>query len=102
MEFLTGDMPCALLDENGCCIIYPVRPFTCRDYLNLRDSTTCLPENINETEPATLILHLSDAVTERLKTLHNRFNAGSEDMSLRSLLHDLWMKGNEACCTHFK
>lgn len=84
--FYQAQRPCALLDDKGCCIVYPVRPFTCRDYLNLRDPAACLPDRINEEEYATLILYLSDIVSERLEILHRRFDDGSDDKSLRSLL----------------
>ncbi len=84
--FYQLERPCALLDVNGCCTVYPVRPLTCRDYLNLRDSSVCLPERINEGENATLILHLSDSVSQMMEILHQRFDDGSDDMSLRTLL----------------
>lgn len=77
---------CALQDENGLCIVYPVRPFTCRDYFNIRDSRVCNPNQINEDENATLIIQLSEAMSEKLETLHQRFDDGRGNMSLRSLL----------------
>jgi len=46
----------------------------------------CLPGRINGEEKATLIMYLSDTVTQHLETLHRRFDQGSNDMSLRSLL----------------
>lgn len=84
--FYQMQRPCALLDENGCCIVYPVRPLTCRDYLNIRDCNACLPDRINEEKEATLIMDISDKVSELLETLHHRFDYGDDNMSLRSLL----------------
>lgn len=86
--FYQLERPCALLDDKGSCIIYPVRPFTCRDYLNIRDSAVCRPERINE-EEATLILHMPDRISSFFEILHRRFNKGSEDMSLRPMLAEL-------------
>jgi hypothetical protein len=63
-----------------------VRPLTCRDYLNLRDPGACLPDRINEETEATLVMHLSDIIAERLEILHRRFDQGRDDMSLRSIL----------------
>lgn len=80
------ERPCALLDGKGRCTVYPVRPLTCRDYLNIRDSTACRPDRINGEDAATLILYISDTVSERIETLHRRFDDGSGDMSLRSIL----------------
>ncbi len=104
-SFVTDDLPdkydllllcfyqlerqCALLDDNGRCVVYPVRPFTCRDYINISDPSVCHPDRINEEEPATLILHLSDKVSQLLEILHHRFNEGNPDMSLRSRLLSL-------------
>ncbi|PKL19135.1 MAG: hypothetical protein CVV49_02335 [Spirochaetae bacterium HGW-Spirochaetae-5] len=77
---------CALLDKNGRCMVYPVRPFTCRDYFNVRDASACHPEKINDENNATLIVYISDAITEKIEVLHRRFNKVSDDMSLRRLL----------------
>jgi len=84
--FYQLERPCALLDDSGRCLVYPVRPLTCRDYLNLRDPAACLPELINEEERATLIMYLSNTVSDRLEILHRRFDQGNNDMSLRTLL----------------
>lgn len=84
--FYQMERPCALLDKNGCCIVYPVRPLTCRDYLNIRDCNACLPDRINEEKEATLIMDISDKVSELLELLHRRFDQGDDNMSLRSLL----------------
>jgi len=89
--------PCALLDADGRCIVYPVRPFTCRDYLNLRDPAACLPDRINDEEHSTLMLYLSDTVSDRLEILHKRFDHGSDDRSLRSLLVRFFESGTEPC-----
>ncbi len=77
---------CALLDKNGRCMVYPVRPFTCRDYFNVRDSSACHPENINDENNATLIIYISDDITEKIEVLNRRFDKVSDDMSLRRLL----------------
>jgi Fe-S-cluster containining protein len=84
--FYQMQRPCALLDKNGRCIVYPVRPLTCRDYLNVRDPDACLPDLINEEKEATLIMDISDKVSELLEILHQRFDYGDDNMSLRSLL----------------
>jgi len=84
--FYQLERPCALLDKNGRCIVYPVRSLTCRDYLNIRNSDACLPDRINEEKEATLIMDISDKVSELLEILHRRFDYGDDNMSLRSLL----------------
>lgn len=84
--FYQMERPCALLDKNGRCIVYPVRPLTCRDYLNIRDCNACLPDRINEEKEATLIMDISDKVSKLLEILHRRFDYGDDNMSLRSLL----------------
>lgn len=78
--------PCALLDDQGRCIVYPVRPFTCRDYLNIKNPEACLPERINNDARATIIMYLSDDISEKFEQLHHRYNKNGDDMSLRKLL----------------
>ena len=85
-RFYQLNRPCALLDKNGRCIVYPVRPLTCRDYFNIRDSSACHPERINDENNATLIIYLSDTIAQKVEILHARFDNGSYDKSLRSLL----------------
>ncbi len=80
--FYQLERPCALLDEKGRCMIYPVRPLTCRNYLNLRDRNVCLPDRINTEEPATFILDISDIASARIEILHRRFER-ENDTSLR-------------------
>lgn len=87
--FYQMERPCALLDDNGRCIVYPVRPLTCRDYLNVRHPDACLPERINEESEATMIMYLSDTVSGCLEILHRRFDEGRNEMSLRILLAHL-------------
>lgn len=84
--FYQLERPCALLDEKGRCVVYPVRPLSCRDYINLRDSEVCHPERINEEENATLVMFPPDTISQKLEILHRRFDSGSDNMSLRSLL----------------
>jgi Fe-S-cluster containining protein len=84
--FYQLERPCALLDSSGCCIVYPVRPLTCRDYLNLCDPEICHPDRINEEEQATLVMLLSEAVSQKIEILHRRFDISDNDMSLRTLL----------------
>jgi Fe-S-cluster containining protein len=85
-RFYQLNRPCALLDKNGRCIAYPVHPLTCRDYFNIRDSSACLPERINDENNATLIIYLSDTIAQKVEILHRRFDDGSNDKSLRRLL----------------
>ncbi len=84
--FYQLERPCALLDDNGRCVVYPVRPLSCRDYINLRNSAACLPDNINEVESSTLIMYSPDSVIQLLEKLNSRFDECSGDTSLRSLL----------------
>jgi len=95
--FYQLERPCALLDENGRCVVYPVRPLTCRDYMNIRDPEACLPERINEDGNATLIMHISDSIAEHIEILNRRFDQGCDDMSLRGLLVRILEPGCSSC-----
>ena len=84
--FYQLERPCALLDVKGRCMIYPVRPLTCRNYLNLRDRNVCLPDLINTEEPATFILDISETATARIEILHRRFERGNDTSLRRQML----------------
>lgn len=78
--------PCPLLDHNSRCSVYPVRPFTCRIYVNLSDPSGCSPEDINDGEVKTYLLDLEENANEILDRLHFRFMKYEGDTGLRSLL----------------
>ncbi|MCU0822397.1 MAG: YkgJ family cysteine cluster protein [Spirochaetes bacterium] len=77
---------CPFLDESGRCIIYHIRPLTCRAYINLGDPSVCPPEMIHETDTATYILDLDDEANDILDQLHFRFERYPEDTALCSLV----------------
>jgi len=78
--------PCPLLDSSGCCLVYPVRPLTCRIYLSFSDPSHCSPEYINDDEISTYLLNLEENASEILDRLHYRFQKYENDTGLRSLL----------------
>jgi Fe-S-cluster containining protein len=78
--------PCALLDDNGACGIYPVRPLTCRIYLSFSDPMYCDPDYINESDVRTYLLDLEESASELLDQLHMEFDRFENDMGLRSVL----------------
>ena len=77
---------CPFLDETDQCIVYSIRPLTCRAYINLGDPSVCPPEMINETDIATYILDLDDEANDLLDELHFRYEKYPEDTSLCSLV----------------
>lgn len=77
---------CPFLDLTDRCMIYPIRPLTCRAYINLGDPSVCPPEMINETDTATYILDLDDEANEILDTLHFRHEKYPGDTALCSLV----------------
>jgi len=78
--------PCALLDENQKCIIYPVRPLTCRIYVNFSEPTDCDPDLINNGDAETYILDLEDEAQNILERLNHKYEKHKGDRGLRSLL----------------
>jgi Fe-S-cluster containining protein len=78
--------PCPLLDSNGSCMVYPVRPLTCRIYMSFTDPGHCSPEYINDDEVSTYLLNLEENANEILDKLHYRYSKFSDDTGLRSLL----------------
>ncbi len=77
---------CPFLDEENRCLIYPIRPLTCRAYINLGDPSVCPPEMINEADTSTYILDLDDEANDILDRLHFRYERYREDTALSSLV----------------
>ncbi len=78
--------PCALLDENKSCIIYAVRPLTCRVFLNFSEPVNCHPDFINSGEVHTYILDLEEEAIIILDKLHEKYKRFGENQGLRSML----------------
>lgn len=78
--------PCPLLDENGACSIYPVRPITCRIYMSFSDPALCAPDKINEGEVVTYVLDFLEEANVLLDRLHVKFLNGKKHTALRAAL----------------
>lgn len=78
--------PCPLLDKTGCCMIYQVRPFTCRMYISLEEPFYCDPDYINDDVIPTCLIDLAEHANELLDTLHFKYVRFPGDTGLRSLL----------------
>lgn len=78
--------PCPLLDKAGCCMIYPVRPFTCRMYISFEEPFCCDPDYINDDVIPTCLIDLAEQANELLDNLHFKYVRFPGDTGLRSLL----------------
>lgn len=78
--------PCPLLDSDGSCSVYPVRPLTCRIYVSFSEQYRCDPDYIDEGSPPTALLDLEEQANGILDSLHFRFQRFGGDTGLRSLL----------------
>ena len=85
-SFYQFKRPCPLLDKNNRCIVYPVRPLTCRIYLSFSDPVKCEPEYINESEIHTYLLDMEEEANELFDELHFKYDRFGGDSSLRTLL----------------
>jgi Fe-S-cluster containining protein len=72
-SFYQLKQPCVFL-KNRECMIYEVRPLTCRTYISLSDPVLCMPENINESGVPTYLLDLEENGSQLLDTLHEKYN----------------------------
>jgi Fe-S-cluster containining protein len=79
--------PCILLNDDGACGIYPVRPLTCRIYMSFSDPSYCDPSYINDADVRTYLCDLEEEASEILDRLHERYDRFDGDMGLRSLLY---------------
>jgi Fe-S-cluster containining protein len=76
---------CPLLLNNEC-MIYPVRPITCRMYISFSDPVRCNPDYINKGAPPTYLFDPEEAVDRLIDKLHFKFMKFEGDTGLRSLL----------------
>ncbi len=77
---------CPLCDSDGLCMVYPVRPLTCRIYMSFSDPGLCDPSYINDEYIPTYLLNLEEAANDILDRLHFKYQKFREDTGLRSLL----------------
>ncbi len=86
-RFYTLQIPCPLLDSEGKCIVYPVRPLTCRSFFSRDVNRFCLPPVCDDELDGTFMVLLNEQVETVLDELH--FKACLDESiptSLRSAL----------------
>lgn len=77
--------PCSLLDEEGKCSVYDVRPITCRIYFNFSKAEMCNPDKIHDPDIPTYLVDVQEETNLLLDKLHLKF-ARFESTGLRSTL----------------
>jgi len=80
--------PCPLLSVDGSCMVYEVRPLTCRMYVSVSDPLRCDPDYINDDVIPTCMITPGARADRLLDMLHERYG-GSDDTGLRSQLFRL-------------
>jgi len=88
--------PCPLLDPNGACSIYALRPMSCRAYLSFSDPLLCDPDTIYYHEARTCLCTLEQEADDLLEELHGRYDHCDFDTSLRTLL-PYYLEGFRDC-----
>lgn len=79
--------PCPLLSHEGSCLVYPVRPLTCRMYVSVSDPLRCDPEYINDAIIPTCIIDFNKKSNALFDALHIQYATGEgENTGLRSQL----------------
>jgi len=78
--------PCPLLDSDGACMVYDLRPVTCRIYVSFSPPARCDPDYAVDHDIPTVLLDLEEDANALLDTLHARFDTLDNDTSLRTQL----------------
>ncbi len=79
--------PCPLLDKSGrACLVYPVRPLTCRMYVSFSDPLKCAPGFADDRDIPTYLFDLEEEADALIDALHFKYLKFEGDTGLRSLL----------------
>lgn len=78
--------PCPLLTAERRCLVYDVRPLTCRVYLSFSPPSRCDPEYADERDVPICLVDLEESASALLDRLHERYDRFGNDTSLRSVL----------------
>jgi Fe-S-cluster containining protein len=84
-SFYQLGLECPLL-EKGECMVYQVRPITCRMYVSFSDPLRCRPEYIYEGATPTYLFDPGEEVDRLIDKLHFKYMKFEGDTGLRSLL----------------
>jgi Fe-S-cluster containining protein len=87
---------CPLIDAQGFCSIYALRPLTCRAYMSFFDPSYCKPAHIDIGNPTTYLLEPGEEASALMDELHFRYVKVQGDTSLRSQLLRLLTQDNTA------
>lgn len=85
-SFYRFNRPCPLLDKNGSCSIYPIRPFTCRVYVSFSRPRYCNPGRILGDSSLTYLLDLEKDASVLFDRLHFMYDEFDGETGLRAML----------------
>lgn len=86
-SFYQFNRPCPLLDKNGSCTMYAIRPFTCRVYVSFSSPDLCRPDNILGDKAMTYLLDLEKDTSELFDSLHFMYDVFDGETGLRAMLY---------------
>jgi Fe-S-cluster containining protein len=86
-SFYQMNRPCPLLDINGSCTVYSIRPFTCRVYVSFSSPDLCRPDNILGDKAMTYLLDLEKDTSELFDRLHFMYDVFDGETGLRAMLY---------------
>jgi Fe-S-cluster containining protein len=86
-SFYQINRPCPLLDRNGSCSIYAIRPFTCRVYMSFSPPELCRPGKILGDNAMTYLLDLEKDTSELFDRLHFMYDVFDGETGLRAMLY---------------
>ncbi len=79
--------PCPLLEGNSrSCLVYPIRPLTCRLYVSFSNPVKCSPGYSDDNDIPAYLFDLEQCADELIDALHCKFMKFEGDTGLRSLL----------------
>ena len=78
---------CPLLDAGSrSCLVYPLRPLTCRMYVSFSSPVKCVPRYADDSDIPTYLFDLEEEADQLIDQLHFKFMKFEGDTGLRSLV----------------
>ena len=73
-DYFAAWKPCPFSDKAGDCMVYPLRPVSCRMYFSETDPKFCTPEHLQTPENDSYIVYLPDSIEDAVYGISEHYS----------------------------